>query len=166
MLMEFVAAIVVFVQALDEFQAGTMDMDVDDSADEGEEADAILPSKVKPRIDGIISQFYPELIGYYWHCVVSSHKHFIWTGPPVAIMPRSEAWASVFGVLTSESKWLDLPTCFIFNLDATALTSTTVSNQVMSMSLLPRLWQSTYLACLCAGHCWRRWQKVFSSWKN
>lgn len=63
--MEFVAAIVVFVQALDEFQAGTMDMDVDDSADEGEEADAILPSKVKPRIDGIISQFYPELIGYY-----------------------------------------------------------------------------------------------------
>lgn len=112
MLSEFAAAVVVFTDALDESQGGDVDMDMDDL--EGEAADVIAPSKVKLQIDHIIGQSYPEVILYHRHCVATGHKHFIWTGPPVTILPRSEACSSIVGVLMSNGEQLDLPTWPIY----------------------------------------------------
>jgi hypothetical protein len=112
MLVEFAAAVAVFSQALNDSRAE--DMDVDVHSNKGEEEDVIRPSKVKETIDDIIAQSYPELIHYYQHCVASHHKHFVWTGPPIIILPRSEACASILGTLLSEGEKLDHPTCPIF----------------------------------------------------
>jgi hypothetical protein len=96
MLAEFAAAVVVFSQQIDEFQRGDVDMDID-----GEEADVIPPSKVKVKVDDIIARSYPEVMAYYLNCVATCHKRFTWTGPPVTIFPRSEAWDLAKGVIIS-----------------------------------------------------------------
>ena len=86
-----------------------MDMDVDGLENEGKEADVISLSKVKVKLDHIISQSYPESMDYYLHCVATGHKHFVWTGPPVTILPRSEGCNSILQLLTSEGEKLDHP---------------------------------------------------------
>lgn len=111
MLAEFSAAVVCFAQALNDSQED--DMDVDGEEREGGE-EVVLPPKVKVIIDDVIAQSYPELINYYQHCLASRHKVFLWTGPPITILPRSEACESIVGVLISEGEQLDLPTCPIF----------------------------------------------------
>lgn len=123
MLAEFAAAVVVFIQAFDQSERGDMDMDVDGLEKEGEEEDMLAPFKVKLAIYDIIGQSYPEVMHYYQHCVGNHHKHFVWTGPPVTILPRSEGIASILGVLISDGEHLDLPTCLIYMPDTTPLTT-------------------------------------------
>jgi hypothetical protein len=115
MLAEFAAALVVFSQEIDEFQRGDMDVDVN-----GEEADAIPPSKVKVKVDDIMAQSHPEAMAYYLNCVAIRHKRFTWTGSPVNIVPRLKLKDvdDLFGSLMSGDEKLDHPTHPIFTADA------------------------------------------------
>jgi hypothetical protein len=80
MLTEFAAAMVVLSEAIAEFRGGDMDVDIDGLKNKGNEVDVVF-SKVKVKVDDIISQSYP-VMDYYLYCVVTGHKHFVWTGPP------------------------------------------------------------------------------------
>lgn len=121
MLAEFGAAVVVFSQAImAEFCRGDMGMDVDDGVEnEGKGADGIPLSEVKVKVDDIIAQAYPEVMDYYLHCVATGHKSFVWTGPPLTVLPRSEGCNSILPLLTSEGEKLDHPMHPIFVPDAT-----------------------------------------------
>ena len=55
MLIEFAATAMVFSEAIAEFQGGDVDMDIDGLENEGKEADVIPLSKVKVKLDHIIS---------------------------------------------------------------------------------------------------------------
>ena len=114
MLAEFAAAAVVFSEAIAEFRGGDMDMDVDGLKNKGMEMDVIPLSKVKVKLDHIISQSYPKVMDYYLCCVATGHKHFVWTGPPLTILPRSEGCNSILQLLTSEGEKLDHPMQPIF----------------------------------------------------
>jgi hypothetical protein len=116
LLAEFAAAAIIFSQGIDGFQSEDMDMDVDALENEGEE---ISPSKLKAKVDEIFAQSYPEVMRYYLQCVATGHKHFTWTGPPITILPRSEACDSILGLLIPEGEKLDHPTCPIFLLETT-----------------------------------------------
>lgn len=118
MLAEFAAAAVVFSEAMAEFRGEDMDVEVDGLENEGQEADVIPLSKVKVKLDHIISQSYPEVMDYYLRCVATGHKHFVWTGSPLTILPRSEGCDSLLQVLTSEGEKLDHPMQPIFAPDA------------------------------------------------
>ena len=107
MLAEFATTAVVFSEAIVEFQGGDMDMDIDGLKNEGTEADVIPLSKVKVKLDHIISQSYSEVMDYYLCCVATGYKHFMWIGPPLTILPRSEGCDSILQLLTSEGKKLD-----------------------------------------------------------
>ena len=107
MLTEFAAAMVIFSKAIAESQGGDMDMDVDGLKNKGKKVDMISLSKVKVKLDHIISQSYPEVMDYYLCCVVTGHKHFVWTCPPLTILPRSEGCNSILQLLTSEGEKLD-----------------------------------------------------------
>jgi hypothetical protein len=115
MLAEFAAATVVLSEAIAEFRGGDMDVDIDGLENKGNEVDVVL-SQVKVKVDDIISQSYPEVMDYYLYCVVTGHKHFVWTGPPLTILPRSEACNSILQLLTSEGKKLDHPMQPIFTM--------------------------------------------------
>jgi hypothetical protein len=93
MLTEFAAATVVLSEAIAEFRGGDMDVDIDGLKNKGNEAD-VVSSKVKVKVDNIISQSYSEVMDYYLYCMVTGHKHFVWTGPPLTILPRSEVLTS------------------------------------------------------------------------
>jgi hypothetical protein len=84
-----------------EFRGGDMDVDIDGLENKRNEADVVL-SKMKVKVDDIISQSYPEVMDYYLYCVVTGHKHFVWTSPPLTILPRLEACDSILQLLTSE----------------------------------------------------------------
>jgi hypothetical protein len=108
MLAEFAAAMVVLSEAIAEFRGGDMDVDIDGLENKGNKVDVVL-SKVKVKVDDIISQSYPEVMDYYLYSVVTGHKHFVWTGPPLTILPRSEACDSILQLLTSKGEKLDHP---------------------------------------------------------
>ena len=91
MLAEFASAAVVFSEAIAKFQGGDMDMDIDGLENEGKKADVIPLSKVKVKLDHIISQSYPEVMDYYLYCVATGHRHFVWTGPPLIAIPFSNS---------------------------------------------------------------------------
>jgi hypothetical protein len=76
MLAEFAAATVVLSEAIAEFRGGDMDVDIDGLENKGNEADVVL-SKVKVKVDDIISQSYPEVMDYYIYCVDWSSSHNI-----------------------------------------------------------------------------------------
>lgn len=115
MLAEFAAAVAVFATVLEDHRRGDMDsMDVDGLTNQGEEGDEIAPSRVRAMVDDIIAQSYPEVVQYFRHCVGRHHKEFLWSGPPVMILPRSEASESIVGLLISEGEKLDHPRCPIF----------------------------------------------------
>jgi hypothetical protein len=115
MLAEFAATAVVLPEAIAEFREGDMDVDIDGFENKENEADVVL-SKVKVKVDDIISQSYSEVMDYYLYGVVTGHKHFVWTGPPLTILPRSEACNSILQLLTSEGKKLDHPMQPIFTM--------------------------------------------------
>ena len=113
-LAEFATAAVVFSEAIAKFQEGDMDMDVDGLKNKGTEVDVIPLSKAKVKLDHIISQSYSEVVDYYLCCMATGHKHFVWTGPPLTILPMSEGCNSILQLLTSEGEKLDHPMWPIF----------------------------------------------------
>jgi hypothetical protein len=109
MLAELAAAMVVFTQGFD-----VSGMEVDGGEHESDEDDIPL-AKLKAKVDNIIAGSYPEVMDYYLHRVASQHRDFLWTGPPISIVPRLEGCVSLLGVMISEGEQLDLPTCPIFS---------------------------------------------------
>jgi len=63
------------------------------------------------RIEEILQEFHPEVFGYYSRCLDHGHKHFVWTGPKLKILPRLEEMAYVVPI----TEMLDLPTCSIYD---------------------------------------------------
>lgn len=101
MLAEFAAAAVVFSKALP-------------GADEmGEGLDI---SSFPERIEGIIQDSHPQVFDYFSRCLNQSHKHFIWTGPHVQILPRSKEFLSLIP-LTTRGELLDLPSHSLYTVD-------------------------------------------------
>lgn len=121
MLCEFAGALAVFAKVIHDSERGEMGMDVDSDDDDEEEenkGNLISHPSLQLHLDDIILESYPELMAYYRQCLATGHEHFVWTGPSVTILPRSEALSSVLPLLVSEGELIELPSCPIFNLDS------------------------------------------------
>jgi hypothetical protein len=81
MLAEFAAAAVVFAQDIHEYRY--------EGNDDGDYEDGIGVSKFRGEIECILQGSCPEVFAYYSCCLKKGHKHFLWTGPEVQILPRS-----------------------------------------------------------------------------
>lgn len=99
MLGEFAAAVVVFAKAISGPQ------------DDGEVG--ITSSWVAERIEAILQGSYPNVFPYFLQCLDSGHKHFIWTGPNLQIISRSESLDAIMPLLTM-GELLDLPSHEIY----------------------------------------------------
>src|SRR5271155_5286418 len=89
MLGEFAAATVVFAKAIPDGEQG-----------------------VTSTIEDIL-QDYPIIFPYYTHCIDHSHKHFLWTGPKVEILPQSKALQAIIPLISS-GEHLDVPSQEIY----------------------------------------------------
>lgn len=112
MLGEFSAAAVVFSQAIHESHGKA-----DDNGDEEGEIGSFAE-----RLEGILQGSYPKVMPYYLRCLESGHKYFIWTGPEVQILPRSEVFSSIIP-LTTANELLDLPGHRIYDLATSTMSS-------------------------------------------
>ena len=104
MLAEFAAAAVVLAKA------------TQDGVDDDERGDGISSSKFVKNIEGILQGSYPNVTHYYSRCLERSHRHFVWTGPQIQILPRSEEFVSIIS-LTTRGELFDLPGYEIYVLD-------------------------------------------------
>jgi hypothetical protein len=97
MVAEFAAASVVFSKAADL------------SGDGGCYNHGGVPTEmIQAHIEGILRRSHKKAFPYYSRCLDRSHKHFLWTGPKVHILPRSDDIASLIP-LTCKGEKLDLP---------------------------------------------------------
>jgi hypothetical protein len=112
MLAEFAAAAVVFVKGAYEFWDGG-DGDVEDV---GEDKDKCMFSMFSGSIKGIIQESYPSVFPYYKRCWESAHNHFIWTGPCLQIVHRSNNLSPVVSLATA-GELLDHPGHCIYTVD-------------------------------------------------
>lgn len=108
MLAEFAAAAVVLAKGGQEV------------IDDNEVGDGISSSVFNEHIESILRASYPNLLHYYSRCLERSHKHFIWTGPHLQILPRSEEFTSIISLMIC-GELLDLPSyeIYIADLDTT-----------------------------------------------
>jgi len=95
MLGEFAAAVVVFA------------MDISGSLDE-EDEEPIPYASVAENIVNLLEYSYPSVFPYFLQCVDRGHKDFVWTGPELQIIERSESTTSIIPLLTV-GELLDLP---------------------------------------------------------
>jgi hypothetical protein len=100
MLGEFAAAAVVFSKA------------IHDARDE-EERVGITFFKFIRQVEGILDGSYPTVFPYYSRCFDRGHKHFVWTGPDIEILERTEALDSLISHITT-GELLDLPSYKIY----------------------------------------------------
>jgi hypothetical protein len=103
MLAEFAAATVVFAKAVDEKKG--------DRTGDGDEV--IKTSEFIANLEEILKTSYPTAFPYYSRCLERGHSYFIWTGPKLQIVPRSEDSASILP-LVSMGEMLDHPTHSIY----------------------------------------------------
>lgn len=102
MLGEFAAASVVFAKAIREVKGE----DHDDDDDE------VTYEMFRGRVDNIFQCYHSEVFPYYSSCVDRGHKHFLWTGPKVDVLPRSKACDCIILAELGERK--DLPSHKIY----------------------------------------------------
>jgi hypothetical protein len=111
MFVEFAAAAVVFAKALSRLR------------DDGE--DEIASSAVAEHIESILQGSYPTLFPYFSQCLDRGHKDFIWTGPSLQIVPRTESFDAVMPLLTL-GELLDFPSHRIYDLTPTTTASSAI----------------------------------------
>ncbi len=99
MLAEFAAAAVNFSRAIQE-SCSNGEGDEGDGEEEDEDEDQISTSLFKASIQDILKESHSEIFPYYSSCLVSQHKHFIWTGPKLRIHPLSEDIMSILPLMT------------------------------------------------------------------
>lgn len=107
MLAEFAAASVGLAMATEESHR---------IEEEVEDGDGISSLTFKEHIEGILLEHHPDLIQYYSRCLDRGHKDFLWNGPNVQILPRSDDFASII-TLTTTGELLDLPSHQIYTED-------------------------------------------------
>jgi hypothetical protein len=105
MLAEFAAAVVVLTKSL----SASLDDDDDDS---------IASGCIVTRLKGLVQGRYPAVFPYFMECVNRGHKHFLWTGPDLKIIRRSESSESIMPLMTV-GELRDLPAHRIYQETAT-----------------------------------------------
>lgn len=108
LLAEFAAAAVGFSKAVDEVNG-------EGSTDRGI-TDGIAATTFEAHVEGIIEGSYSKAIPYFSRCLEERHPNFIWTGPKVQILPRTEDIFSVISIATN-GELLDHPTHQIYPSD-------------------------------------------------
>ena len=83
--------------------AVTFAMAISNSMDDNE--NPAVYSSFTEKIHTILQSFYPSIFPYFLECVDCHHKHFLWTGPDLQIIPHLD---SIMPLLTM-GKLLDLP---------------------------------------------------------
>ena len=119
MLGEFAAAAVVFSEGVKEFKAvGNIDPEVNVM---------ISMSKFADRIHGILQDSHPNVLPYYLRCLHRRHKHFLWTGPTIKILPRTDDTEDIMSFI-DKGELLDHPAQSIYpiNVDSPLPTLPTV----------------------------------------
>lgn len=106
MLAEFAAAAVVFAKGIQESTGN-------------KEGDGSIFSMFPQQIEAIVQGSHPDAFPYYSRCLNRRHKHFMWTGPKVQILRRSEEIVSAIPLLT-RGEHLDLPSHSIYSIDLDA----------------------------------------------
>ena len=108
MLAEFAAAAVVFARSINEYYDGK------DSCDQG---NTILTSELlQSHIEGVLQASHHKMFDYYSRCLSRGHRHFVWTGPKLEIMPWS-ADLDLVMPLTMKGEMLDLPSHSIYSVE-------------------------------------------------
>ena len=107
MLGEFAAASVILAKAIYEFEG----------YDSDDEVEGRIPTaQFSENIKNILQTSHPEVFPYYSRCLYGGHKDFLWTGPVVQILPRSNAISSLITFMT-KGEMLDLPSHQIYTED-------------------------------------------------
>jgi hypothetical protein len=103
MLAEFAAAAVVFGKA------------VEGPFGEGNERGAvkITFARFLANITGILEDWSPALVPFFVGRVEAQHNNFLWTGPKIQILPRTNDLTSIIQ-LTGKGELLDLPELSIY----------------------------------------------------
>jgi hypothetical protein len=104
MLAEFAAASVIFYKAVRERSGGM---------ESSEEKGVVSSSMFIEHIEAILKQSRPTTFSYYLHCLKRSHKAFVWTGPNLQILPRSQDILSIIHLI-STGELLDHPAVQIY----------------------------------------------------
>jgi hypothetical protein len=107
MLGEFAAASVGLAMAIEELHG---------IEEEVEDDDRISSSTFREHIEDILMEHHPDVIEYYSRCLDRGHKDFLWKGPNVQILPRSDDFVSII-TLTATGELLDLPSHQIYTED-------------------------------------------------
>jgi len=106
MLAEFAAASVALAKALYELDGLESDDEVEDSTS----------FAVVGHIERILQESHPDIFPYYSRCLDRGHKDFLWTGPKVQILRRSDDVASIIPLFATGEMW-DLPSHQIYTED-------------------------------------------------
>lgn len=72
-------------------------------------------SALTASLEGILQTSYPTTFSYYSRCLERKHSHFLWTGPKLQIVARSEAVASLIPIIAMGER-LDSPTQPIYDI--------------------------------------------------
>ena len=110
MLGEFAAASVALAKAVYEPDGVVYEPDGTDMKD------GITLPQFRGRIDDILLNSYPDVFPYYSRCLSRGHKDFLWTGPNVQILPRSDSVSSLIRLATT-GEMVDLPSHRIYTED-------------------------------------------------
>ena len=116
---EFAAAAVVFSEGVKESNTlGNIDPEVNVM---------ISMSKFADRIHGILQDSHPNVLSYYSRCLHRRHKHFLWTGPKIKILPRTDDAEDIMPFI-GKGELLDHPAQSIYpiNVDSPLPTPPTV----------------------------------------
>jgi|SRR5882762_3493153 len=89
--------------------------------------DVIRGSAVRRRVEDLLKDSYPHAFDYYLRCLSGHHKHFLWSGPTVEILPRSKETESMIGIM-AKGETLDSPTQPIYSIDLDPTPTTPLSN--------------------------------------
>ena len=103
MLVEFAATTVVFARANEKLQ---YEVDCDDDSENGKDGDdiggdgnggnkdgnntdndGITNGEIEMQVVALLQGSHKKLFPYYRHSVDQHHKHFLWTGPELQIVP-------------------------------------------------------------------------------
>lgn len=115
MLAEFAAAVVVFSKDIAEARG-------EDGSDK--DGDGFSPSKLADNMVIILKGSHPDALPYYFRCLDLHHKDFLWTGPPMQIVPRTLEFISIVGLATG-GEMLEYPGEKIYNIDSVVAPSST-----------------------------------------
>ena len=110
MLGEFAAAAVVFSKGV---QKARGDSDIDGG---------VSIEKFPDHIERILQDSHPNVFSYYSRCLDRGHKHFLWTGPKMEILARTDEVEIVVPLLNmGESKDHPAQPIYSIGLEAAAL---------------------------------------------